>query len=180
MNRDRITEKIPTFKTERLYIRPVSHDDLPNIEMNIKDIRVAKSTGNIPHPLPLNYTEDFIENSLSSEQSEDAWGIEIKTGNSIEFVGVVSLNRLDRSQSEIAYWVVPAIWNTGIATEAVKAFIRLNPQGCKTIFGSVFQDNPASSKVLENAGFQYIGAAESFSVSRSEMVPTWTYINKLD
>ena len=180
MSRDEITEKFPTFKTKRLNIRPLSNDDLPNIEMNIKDIRVAKFTGNIPHPLTPDYTKNFIKNSLSPEQSEDAWGIEIKAGNNTDFVGVVSLNRLDRSQSEIAYWVVPAIWNTGIATEAVKAFIKLNPQDCKTIFGSVFQDNPASSRVLENAGFQYIGSAESFSISRNEMVPTWTYINKLD
>ena len=53
-------------------------------------------------------------------------------------------------------------------------------QNCKTIFGSVFQDNPASSRVLTNAGFEYIGEAESFSVARSAMVTTWTYIKKLD
>ena len=169
-----------SFRTERLYIRPVCIDDKINIEKNIKDLRVARSTGTIPYPLPEGYTEQFIKSSLAKNQSEDAWGIELKIADRINFVGVVSLNRLDRLQSEIAYWVVPSIWNTGIATEAVKAFIKLNPQGCRTIFGSVFQDNPASSRVLENSGFEYIGAAENFSVSRKQMVPTWTYIRKLD
>lgn len=169
-----------SFRTKRLYIRPVCLNDKINIEKSIKDLRVARSTGTIPHPLPMGYTVKFIKGSLSKNLSEDAWGIELKNAGKIDFVGVVSLNRLDRSQSEIAYWVVPSIWNTGIATEAVKAFISLNPQSCKTIFGSVFQDNPASSRVLENAGFQYIGAAESFSIARGEMVPTWTYIRKLD
>ncbi|MFN3282326.1 MAG: GNAT family N-acetyltransferase, partial [Tabrizicola sp.] len=34
--------------------------------------------------------------------------------------------------------------------------------------------------VLANAGFQYLGDAESFSVARGVTVPTWTYIRKLD
>ncbi|MFQ3355183.1 MAG: RimJ/RimL family protein N-acetyltransferase, partial [Paracoccaceae bacterium] len=55
----------------------------------------------------------------------------------------------------------------------------LNPQNCSTIFASVFQDNPASARVLTNTGFQYIGDAESFSVARENSVKTWTYINKL-
>ncbi|MFL2798442.1 MAG: GNAT family N-acetyltransferase [Paracoccaceae bacterium] len=160
-----------SFRTERLYIRPVSIDDKINIEKNIKDLRVARSTGTIPYPLPEGYTEQFIKNSLAKDQSEDAWGIELKRADRIDFVGVVSLNRLDRSQSEIAYWVVPSIWNTGIATEAVKAFIKLNPQGCRTIFGSVFQDNPASSRVLENSGFEYIGLQRIFLCQENNRFP---------
>ena len=48
-----------------------------------------------------------------------------------------------------------------------------------TMFASVFQDNPASAKVLTNCGFDYIGDAESYSVARGSQVPTWTYLRKL-
>ena len=54
-----------------------------------------------------------------------------------------------------------------------------NPQDAETFFGVVFQDNPASARVLTNAGFEYIGDAESFSVARNATVPTWTYIRKM-
>ena len=174
------TPEKTVIKTRRFNIRPLSLSDVTKVEMYVRDIRLARSSGTIPHPLTPDFVKDFIEKSMSDETSLDAWGIEYEESGRADLIGVVSLNRLDRSQSEIAYWVIPAIWNTGVATEAVKAFIEFNPQDCKTIFGSVFQDNPASSRVLINAGFEYIGEAESFSVARSAMVTTWTYIKKLD
>ena len=76
--------------------------------------------------------------------------------------------------------MAPAFWNTGIASEAVKALVAANPQGNCTIFAEVFQDNPGSARVLTNTGFQYLGDAETFSVARGALVPTWTYLNKLD
>jgi hypothetical protein len=30
-----------------------------------------------------------------------------------------------------------------------------------------------------NAGFEYLGDAESYSVARSAALPTWTYLKKL-
>jgi RimJ/RimL family protein N-acetyltransferase len=86
---------------------------------------------------------------------------------------------MDRGQSEVAFWVAPAFWNIGIASEALAALIAANPQGCKTLFAEAFQDNPGSARVLTNNGFAYIGDAESFSVARNARVPTWTYIRKL-
>ena len=73
-----------------------------------------------------------------------------------------------------------AFWNTGIASEAVKALVAANPQKNRTIFAEVFQDNPGSARVLTNTGFQYLGDAETFSVARNARVPTWTYVKKLD
>ena len=97
-----------------------------------------------------------------------------------QMLGVIGLERMDRNQSEIGYWVAPAAWNSGFASQAVEAIVAANPQACRTLFGSVFQDNHASARVLTNCGFDYIGEAESFSVARGVTVPTWTYIKKLD
>jgi RimJ/RimL family protein N-acetyltransferase len=71
------------------------------------------------------------------------------------------------------------MWNTGFASEAVGALVAANPLENKTIFGSVFQDNPGSARVLTNAGFEYLGDAEAFSVARGAKVPTWTYLKRL-
>ncbi len=86
---------------------------------------------------------------------------------------------MDRGQSEIGYWIAPAIWNSGVASEAVRAIIAANPHEARALFAQVFQDNPASARVLTNAGFEYIGDAETFAVARNTTVPTWTYILKL-
>ena len=169
MSTSSVMSEKTVFKTKRFTIRPLNSTDTTKVEMYVRDIRLARSSGTIPHPLTPGFVKDFIEKSMSDETSLDAWKIEFEESGSTDLIGVVSLNRLDRSQSEIAYWVIPAIWNTGVATEAVKAFIEFNPQ-----------NNPASSRVLINAGFEYIGEAESLSVARSSMVATWTYIKKLD
>lgn len=75
--------------------------------------------------------------------------------------------------------MAPAFWNTGIASDAVEALVAANPQASKTLFGSVFQDNPTSARVLTHAGFEYIGNAEAWSVARGTKVATWTYLKKL-
>jgi RimJ/RimL family protein N-acetyltransferase len=80
----------------------------------------------------------------------------------------------------VAFWVAPAFWNHGIASAAVQALVTANPKKNCTMFAEAFQDNPGSARVLTNAGFQYLGDAESFSVARGTTAPTWTYIRKLD
>ena len=86
---------------------------------------------------------------------------------------------MDEDQAELTGWVSPTYWNTGAASDAVAALINANPLGNKTFFASIFQDNPASAKVLTNAGFDYIGDAETHSVARAANMPTWTYLRKL-
>ncbi|MFN6978004.1 MAG: GNAT family N-acetyltransferase, partial [Gemmobacter sp.] len=57
--------------------------------------------------------------------------------------------------------------------------VTANPGHDRTLFAEVFQDNPRSARVLTNAGFEYLGDAETFSVARGARVPTWTYTRKL-
>lgn len=163
-----------------LVLRPLQPSDAGPIEMFAGDARVAKMTTSIPHPLPPGATDALLNRAQAEDRSEDVWAIEAISGPDTNFMGLISLNRLDAHQSEIGYWVSPAFWNTGTASEAVAALIEDNPLGNKTIFASVFQDNPASARVLTNCGFDYIGDAETFSVARGSTVPTWTYIRKLD
>lgn len=122
---------------------------------------------------------------MTCKAEEEIWVMDGSGTGLDEVLGVISLKRMDLGQqtggqSEIGYWVAPAFWNTGIASEAVKALVAANPQKNRTIFAEVFQDNPGSARVLTNTGFQYLGDAETFSVARNARVPTWTYVKKLD
>ena len=169
----------PTVSTERFDLRPLRKSDAGLISYYTGDVRVAAMTQAIPHPLPPGSTEAFIARSLSSERTEDVWAMDgTKVGGS-EVMGLISLVRMDRAQSEIGYWVAPPFWNTGLASDAVRALVEANPLDNATMFASVFQDNQASAKVLTNCGFLYIGDAEAFSVARNTTVPTWTYLKKM-
>ncbi|WP_208354146.1 GNAT family N-acetyltransferase [Pseudaestuariivita rosea] len=168
----------PVIQAERLQLRPVRQSDLGLLEMYASDKRVACMTTSIPHPLPPGAIEAFINRAADPERNEDIWIMDGSSFGSAEVLGVIGLERMDRQQSEISYWVAPAFWNTGFASEALQAIIDANPQGVKTLFGSVFQDNPASARVLTHCGFEYLGDAEAFSVARNAKVPTWTYLRR--
>ena len=121
----------------------------------------------------------MIARAQAEGRSEDIWAIDGTKAGGSEVMGLISLERVDDGQSEIAYWVAPAYWNTGVASAAVEALLAANPHRARTIFASVFQDNAASARVLTNCGFQYLGDAEAFSVARGAKVPTWTYSKKM-
>lgn len=112
---------------------------------------------------------------MDPEHPEDVWVLDGTRIGGGEVMGLIGLTRMDRSQSEIGYWIAPAYWNSGLASAAVMALLDANPQESSTIFASVFQDNASSARVLTNCGFRYLGDAESFSVARKATVPTWTY-----
>jgi RimJ/RimL family protein N-acetyltransferase len=165
--------------TERFDLRPLRASDAGLIGMYASDERVARMTRNLPHPMPPGAVDAFIARSLSPKRSEDVWAIDGTKVGAPEVMGLVSLDRVDDGQSEIRFWVAPAWWNTGLASAAVQALINANPQQCNTLFAEVFQDNPASARVLTNNGFHYLGDAESHSVARGAKVATWTYSRKL-
>jgi RimJ/RimL family protein N-acetyltransferase len=169
----------------RFVLRPARKSDAGLFAMYAGDRRVAEGTQSIPHPLPPGAAEAFVARAMSGKADEDIWVMDGTASGLAEVLGVISLKRMDEKQkiggqSEIGYWVAPAFWNTGLASEAVRALVEANPQQNRTIFAEVFQDNPGSARVLTNCGFEYLGDAESFSVARNARVPTWTYICKLD
>lgn len=168
------------IETERLRLRPLVSSDAGLIALYAADRRLAEMTPNIPHPLPEGWVEALIARASDPRKRDHIWAIEGKGDVARpELVGLISLAAMDRGQAEITYWVAPAMWNTGIASGAVRALIAANPLGCDTVFASVFQDNPGSARVLVNAGFEYLGDAEGFSVARGANLPIWTYLKKL-
>jgi len=166
-------------ETPRFVLRPLRTSDSGLLELYASDRRVAEQTTSIPHPLPPGAAEALVAKAQRPDRTEHVWAMDASDQGGSELLGMISLKQMDRNQSEISYWVAPAMWNTGLASEAVKALVGANPLLNDTIFASVFQDNPGSARVLTNARFAYLGDAEAFSVARNSKVPTWTYLRKL-
>ncbi len=188
------TAKDGEITAGRFILRPVRKSDAGLFAMYAGDRRVAEATHSIPHPLPPGAAEAFVARAMAGRIDEDVWVMDGSATGLSEVLGVINLKRMDcgakaapvksaaalQGQSEISYWVAPAFWKTGIASDAVRALVDANPQNCRTIFAEVFQDNAGTARVLTNVGFQYLGDAETFSVARGARVPTWTYVKKLD
>lgn len=179
MKHGTIATSLPVIPAERFALRPLRRSDAGLIQLYASDRRLAEMTTTIPHPYPPGAAEAFVERTLEDAGGRAVWALDGSGYGSSELLGVLSLARLDRDQAEIGYWVAPALWNAGYASEAVNAVVAANPLGSKALFATVFQDNPGSARVLTNAGFEYVGDAEAYSVARQATVPTWTYIRKL-
>lgn len=175
-----IESTVPEIAANRFVLRPMRKSDAGLCTLYAGDRRVAEATRSIPHPLPPGAVEAFIARAMAGETKGTIWAMDGAASGLSELLGVISLKPMGRGQSEIGYWVAPAFWNTGIASDAVRAMVAANPLGDRTLFAEVFQDNPGSARVLTNCGFQYLGDAETFSVARGAQVPTWTYLRKLD
>ncbi|OUS34205.1 GNAT family N-acetyltransferase [Rhodobacterales bacterium 56_14_T64] len=169
----------PVIETERFVLRPLRKSDEGLIAHYTGEERVARMTSSIPHPLPPGATASYVERALATDRDEDVWAIDGTRDGGAELKGVIGLKRMDRDQSEVGFWIAPVFWNTGLASEALKALVDANPLNNAAMFASVFQDNPASARVLIHCGFEYLGDAETYSVSRDAAVPTWTYSRKL-
>lgn len=171
---------MPVMRSERLILRPLQQDDRELLSRYAADWRVAFGTRSIPHPFPDDAADAYIQAASASARDEDVWAIDGSPEGGATLLGVISLKFLDRSQSQIGYWVAPEFWQSGIASEAVRLLLQENPHRNRTIFAEVFQDNPVSARILTQAGFEFISDAEAFSVSRNCAVPTWTYLRLMN
>ena len=168
----------PVIEKDRFMLRPIRESDLGLIKLYASDKRVALMTSSIPHPLPPGMIEAFVSRAMRENREEDLWVMDgLQVGGS-EVMGVIGLERLERNQSEISYWVAPAYYNTGLASDAVQSLVEANPMKNAAMFASVFQDNPVSARVLTHCGFEYLGDAEVFCIARNAAVATWTYSMK--
>jgi RimJ/RimL family protein N-acetyltransferase len=179
MKAETIVGTQPVIAAERFMLRPPVRSDAGLLALYTGDVRVASATRSIPHPLPPGATEAFIARVTAPDRTEDAWVLDGSAHGLAEVLGVIGLKPMGNDQSEIAYWVAPAFWNTGFASEAVRALVAANPHKARTLFAAVFQDNPGSARVLTNCGFEYLGDAEGFSVARNARSPTWTYLRRM-
>jgi len=109
---------------------------------------------------------------MSGEEGDTVWGIEHKASVADGLMGAISLS----PDGEVGYWLGAPFWATGFATEALEAVVSFaKSEGISRLEACVFQDNPASAKVLTKSGFAYTGECDGHSVARDARVVTWTY-----
>ena len=164
---------IPSIETERLTLRAPRPSDAGLVSLYAGDARVARMTESIPHPYPAEAAGAFVRRATERPDGKATWTIEGK-GLS-EVLGMVTLTPVGDRRCEIGFWIAPAFWSAGFASEALTGLLEANPLGCRAIFASVFQDNPVSARILTALGFAYVGDAETHCVARDARVATWTY-----
>ncbi len=84
-----------------------------------------------------------------------------------EVVGSIASFIYDGNR-EIGYWIDPTRWGQGIATAALREFLKVVPD--RPLYAHAAKDNAASIRVMEKCGFEIIKTMRSFSNARNEEI----------
>ena len=145
---------IPVLETERLVMRAPRLGDAKAMAALANDRRIAENTRRIPHPYSRSDARDFI-GAVNGANGESAFLITLRDETIIGACGIA----LQDGAPDVGYWLGVKSWGQGYATEAVRglidfAFTELNHEGLQ---GGARVTNPASRRVLEKCGFQWMG-----------------------
>lgn len=77
------------------------------------------------------------------------------------------------NEAGITYWIDRKFWGQGIATTALKAFLKI--EHTRPIYGRVAFDNYGSQKVLEKCGFAKMGQDKGFANARQTEIEEYIY-----
>lgn len=82
-----------------------------------------------------------------------------------------NIGSFDRDgKREVGYWLDRALWGRGIATAALREFLRLEP--IRPLFAGVAPHNLASLRVLQKCGFTVSPPADEAAADSSHLILT--------
>jgi RimJ/RimL family protein N-acetyltransferase len=168
-------------RTERLTLRHGWIEDAPALARAIAYESVAMKLARMPWPYGLADAEAWLTRSRAVD--DPSLLIFRHKEGSCALVGGIGIDMGGERGPELGYWITPAAWGRGYATEAGRAVLAIAREtlGLRRIVSGHFVDNPASGRVLTKLGFRATGHVEQRRcVARRTRVPCATYELALD
>lgn len=150
---------LPFFKTERLILRGVTHENIPSYEKYFIDYEViGHLSAAVPWPYPKNGVLEFLEKFIFPNQGKNQWfwGIFLKEKPN-DLIGAVHLWREGHPENR-GFWLGKPFWGRGYMTEAVVpvmnyAFDELGFE--KLVFANA-KGNSKSRRIKEKTGAKLV------------------------
>jgi len=145
-----------TLLTGRNFIlRPWIKDDAPSLVIYANNYNVSRFLRDaFPYPYTLADAVRWIDMVLDNRH-DIILAIEVN-GEAVGGIGIHGMKDVYRYNAELGYWLAEIHWGKGIVTEAVNLMVKnaFDNYKWQRIFAAVFQNNPASMRVLEKNGFR--------------------------
>jgi len=155
------TRKTFELTSERLSLRKLRFSDAEDIRRNANNKEVARWTISVPYPYTKDHAVRFIRKTHYGYENRKSYtfGIVLRKENKV--IGTITLSKFDykNKNAEIGYWLGKRYWKQGLMTEAVKLILKFGFRQLKLhrIGSGLFEENVASRRVLEKAGFKLEG-----------------------
>jgi RimJ/RimL family protein N-acetyltransferase len=162
------------LETARLWLRWPRAADAPAIHRYCSRWEVAEFTARIPHPYPPGTAERFIYAAREGNASgRDLTMVMTPIRDDREAIGAVSLEGRGLDRLTLGYALAPETWGKGLASEAVEAMVEaaFSLTNAVELDASSRVENAASRRVLQKAGFQFVGSGLEGAPARGGLVP---------
>jgi RimJ/RimL family protein N-acetyltransferase len=161
------------LETPRLWLRWPRATDAAAIHRYCSRWEVARYTARIPHPYPEGSAERFIFSTRESNASGRNLTLMMTTlRDKRQPIGAISLESRGADRLALSYALAPEAWGRGYASEAVEAMVDAAFALTRAIEvgANVRVENPSSRRVLEKAGFQFVGTGPQGAPARGGLV----------
>ena len=161
---------------EQSTVRPWRLDDAESLTRHANNRKVWLSLRDkFPHPYTSEDARKFLEAAVKFEPITD-FCIEVN-GAAVGGIGIHLGIDVHRHTAELGYWLGEEFWARGIMTEAVRAFsdFCFDTFSLRRIYAEPFANNPASSRVLEKAGFVFEGCLQNNVVKDGKLLDSLLY-----
>ena len=161
------------LETARLWLRWPRVSDAPSIQRYGSRWEVARYTARIPHPYPPGTAERFIYAAREGNSSgRDLTLVLTPIRGKREAIGAIGLELRGRDRLTLGYVSAPEFWGKGYVSEAAAAMVEaaFSLTHVVEINASVRVENPASRRVLEKAGFRFVGSGPQGAPARGGLV----------
>ncbi len=140
-------------------MRPLADGDRADLVRLAGDEDVARMTAFIPHPFADSDAGDFLAKAAIEEQARKARVFAVERRDEAGLIGCVAVALLGAA-AEVSYWLGKPFWRQGLGGEAVAATVDfiLGDASVSEATAQVMEENRASARLLEKAGFDFRGA----------------------
>jgi len=143
------------LETERLRLRPITIDDVPDIYAYAKDPQVSRLLV-WESPASINETQKVVQQWIANYRAnkQAPWGIVDKETNTV--IGTIDTRHYDPEEKSamIGYCLSREYWGKGLMPEALHCVLNylFTQTDVTEIAATCRVDNPQSQRVLEKVG----------------------------
>ena len=161
---------------QRCTIRPWRLDDAESLASHANNRKIWLTLRDLfPHPYTIQDAHEFLQRAISEKPTTN-FCIEVE-GVAAGGIGSRLGQNVHRHTAEFGYWLGEKFWGRGIMAEAVMAFTDFcfDNLPLRRIYAEPFENNAASARVLEKAGFVFEGRLKNNVVKDGKVLNSLLY-----
>ncbi|MGC3982174.1 MAG: GNAT family protein [Steroidobacteraceae bacterium] len=156
-------------------IREWSLADKPALLRYANNADIARHLTRMPHP----YTEAHADEFLAQHCGDEAvpgWAIDVE-GVVVGGIGITLREGVLVKNALLGYWLAEPFWGRGIMSAAVHGVVNysLDKFDLNRLEAHVFEENPASMRVLQKCGFVREGLLRNNVFKDGRLISTVLY-----